>query len=95
MLETTSVNDLVALLGVPIETLITFSGIVYLGVEWLKKKINVAGLGTQIVAFVISLGLAFHAIRPDTGGGWPQFFVLSVVVWLLPSGFADARKNGK
>ncbi len=90
-----ALSDLVTLIGVDLQTLATLSGILYLGVEWIKRRFPIQGVGTEILVGLLALGLAFSQTAPLETGSWTQFGALGVILFIAPAGFHSFRKNGK
>lgn len=80
--------------GLDIETLAMMAGFVYVIVEALKKKFAAVFMGgwkTDLVALLISAGLAYKVYYPDL---W-AFIPAVVICWLGPAIFNNKTNGNK
>jgi hypothetical protein len=84
-------SQLYDLFGVPATSILYLSGLVWVGVELLKKKFAptiMSGVVTDIAAFAISFGLALKTFYPS----WEQVIACAIFCWLIPAGVHKARQ---
>lgn len=68
---------------------------VFFVTESLKKRFPMAGLGTQIVAFIVAAGLTYVVLQPVTGVQWVTAGVSTLIAWAAPDGIHQFAKQFK
>jgi len=77
--------------GVPAETVLIISGLVWVVVELIKGKFPsgaIYGWRTDVIAIIVAIGLSLKALWPN----WPMAMVCGVLCWLIPAGVHQRTK---
>lgn len=87
-------EQLFELFGISPTNLALVSGIVYLMIEFFKKKFPtffVGGWKTDILALVVAFGTALKVYGLQN---LESFLALGILAWIIPAGFHKLKKNG-